>query len=66
MECDNFPALVPKLAQSLDGVRPSGNPDRVNGIRVFYISDCDISRPRGLPVYRIVEPVLRFDITMGM
>jgi len=58
LECDDLPALFPKFAQSLNGVRPSRNSNWVNRVRVFHISDCDVRRPRGLLVYRIVKPIL--------
>ena len=59
VECDDLPTLVPEFTQSLNSVRPSGNPDRVDGSRVFKISDGESSqRPRGVPIYHIIIPDL--------
>lgn len=66
MERDDFSAFLFIFTQSLDSVRPSRNPNWVNGIRIFQINDREIIvRPQRLFVYRIVVPVLRFNTTMG-
>lgn len=39
MECEDLPAVVSELGQSIDGVRPSRNSDWVHGIREFEIGD---------------------------
>ena len=59
MECEDFPAFVSVFTQTVDSVRPSGNSNWVDSLRIFEIRDGEIiQRPRGILVYRVVVPGL--------
>jgi len=66
MECEDLPALFPELPQPLDSVRPSRNPDWIDGTRMFNISDGESNRrPCRVSVYREIVPELQSYTTAG-
>jgi len=65
MECEDLPALVLEFPQPFDSVRPSRNPDWIDGTRVLKIGNGESNRrPRRVSVNRKIVPELRSYKTM--